>query len=215
MLPMKTELKNVLEVLSLAEKLKYELRHSWLSNGRQESVAEHTWRMSLMVVLLEPYLDKELDTAHTLKMVIVHDLVEAEAGDIPVFDFTTDKAKAMKQEKERQAIENLRARLGFGVGQYIYELWHEFEEKRTYEAKVANALDKLEVQIQHNHADISTWLEVEQELCLLMGTHTEFDSCLTQFKELIEELAVQKMERAGIDVEKVRERVASKHKLVY
>lgn len=211
MLPMKTELKNVLEVLSLAEKLKYELRHSWLSNGRQESVAEHTWRMSLMVVLLEPYLDKDLDTARTLKMVIVHDLVEAEAGDIPVFDVTTDLAREMKQAKERKAIENLRDTLGLGLGQHVYELWHEFEEKKTYEAKVANALDKLEVQIQHNHADISTWLEVEQELSFLMGTHTEFDSCLSALKELIEELAVQKMEKAGIDVAKVRERVASKY----
>lgn len=50
-------LNGVLEVLKLSEKLKFELRHSWLSNGRQESVAEHTWRMSLMAVLLEPYLE--------------------------------------------------------------------------------------------------------------------------------------------------------------
>ncbi|WP_439879783.1 HD domain-containing protein [Pontibacter sp. MBLB2868] len=208
---MKNQLKNVLEVLALAEKLKYELRHSWLSNGRQESVAEHTWRMSLMVVLLEPYLDKEIDTARTLKMVIIHDLVEAEAGDIPAFEVTTAKAKELKQAKELKAIENLRERLGNGIGQHIYELWHEFEDKVTYEARVANALDKLEVQIQHNHADITTWLEVEQELAFLMGKHTAFDSCLTQFKELIEEYAVIKMENAGIDTAKVRERVSLKY----
>lgn len=208
---MKDQLKNVLDVLALAERLKFELRHSWLSNGRQESVAEHTWRMSLMVVLLEPYLDKELDTARTLKMVIIHDLVEAEAGDIPAFEVTTAKAKELKQAKELQAIENLRERLGNGIGQHIYELWHEFEDKQTYEAKVANALDKLEVQIQHNHADISTWLEVEQELAFVMGNHTSFDKCLTQFKELIEELAVQKMENAGINISAVKERVAAKY----
>ncbi|MFD2515092.1 HD domain-containing protein [Pontibacter locisalis] len=208
---MKDQLKNVLEVLALAERLKFELRHSWLSNGRQESVAEHTWRMSLMVVLLEPYLDNELDTARTLKMVIVHDLVEAEAGDIPAFEVTTAKAKELKQIKELKAIENLRIKLGNGIGQHVYELWHEFEEKKTYEAKVANALDKLEVQIQHNHADISTWLEVEQELAFLMGTHTSFDTCLTQFKELIEELAVQKMESAGIDTIAVKERVSAQY----
>ncbi|GAB3196801.1 putative hydrolase of HD superfamily [Pontibacter aydingkolensis] len=208
---MKNELRNVLEVLALAEKLKCELRHSWLSNGRQESVAEHTWRMSLMVVLLEPYLDKELDTARTLKMVIIHDLVEAEAGDIPAFEVTTASARELKQAKEKQAIENLRSRLGSGIGQHVYELWHEFEDKQTYEAKVANALDKLEVQIQHNHACISTWLEVEQELCMLMGTHTGFDKCLTQLKELIEEAALHKMEQAGIDVAAVKERVAAKY----
>ncbi|MDX5421027.1 MAG: HD domain-containing protein [Hymenobacteraceae bacterium] len=207
---MKNELKNVLDVLALAEKLKYELRHSWLSNGRQESVAEHTWRMSLMVVLLEPYLDQEIDTARTLKMVIIHDLVEAEAGDIPAFEVTSAEAKALKQARELQAIENLREKLGYGIGQDVYELWHEFEEKETYEARVANALDKLEVQIQHNHADISTWLEIEHEFAFMMGKHVEFDTCLTQLKELIEELAVQKMESAGICTTAVRARMAAK-----
>ncbi|WP_299754296.1 HD domain-containing protein [uncultured Pontibacter sp.] len=207
---MKEELKSVLEVLHLAEKLKYELRHSWLSNGRQESVAEHTWRMSLMVVLLEPYLDNEINVAHTLKMVIVHDLVEAEAGDVPAFEVNTTALKEQKRQRELKAIENLRDTLGNGLGQHVYELWHEFEDKLTYEARVANALDKLEVQIQHNQADINTWLEIEQEFVFLMGRHTEFDSCLQQLKELIEAQAVLKMEAAGINVASVKKRMIAK-----
>jgi putative hydrolases of HD superfamily len=207
---MKNELKKVLEVLALAEKLKFELRHSWLSNGRQESVAEHTWRMSLMAVLLEPYLDQKLDMARTLKMIIVHDLVEAEAGDIPAFFVMDATARELKQAKEQQAIENLRQQLGPEIGQHIYELWYEFEDKATYEAKVANALDKLEVQIQHNHADMSTWIEIEHEFVFLMGKHTGFDSCLEQFRELIEEMAVLKLETAGICTSSVKERMALK-----
>ncbi|MCX2739824.1 HD domain-containing protein [Pontibacter anaerobius] len=207
---MKEALKHILEVLHLAEKLKYEMRHSWLSNGRQESVAEHTWRMSLMVVLLEPYLDHEINVARTLKMVIIHDLVEAEAGDIPAFDVNTPLLKEQKRQRELQAIENLRQTLGNGLGQHVYELWHEFEDKLTYESRVANALDKLEVQIQHNQADMSTWLEVEQEFVFLMGRHTEFDACLQQLKELIEADAVRKMEAAGIRVSAVKERMLSK-----
>ncbi|PRY06817.1 putative hydrolase of HD superfamily [Pontibacter ummariensis] len=210
---MKEDLKRVLEVLHLAEKLKYEMRHSWLSNGRQESVAEHTWRMSLMVVLLEPYLDKRIDIARTLKMVIIHDLVEAEAGDVPAFEVKTPEAMELKRQKELQAIANLRQTLGEGIGEHVYELWHEFEEKATYEAKVAHALDKLEVRIQHNHADIATWLEIEQEMVFLMGQHTAFDTCLSTLKELIEELAVQKMEHAGIDVTAVKARMAAKNLL--
>ncbi|AKD04144.1 HD domain-containing protein [Pontibacter korlensis] len=207
---MKEELLRVLDVLQLAEKLKYEMRHSWLSNGRQESVAEHTWRMSLMVVLLEPYLDHEIDVARTLKMVIVHDLVEAEAGDVPAFEIKTVAQRELKRQKELKAIENLRDKLDSGIGQHVYELWHEFEDKLTYEARVANALDKLEVQIQHNHADMNTWLEIEQEFVFLMGRHTEFDSCLQQLKELIEEMAVKKMQAAGINVAAVKERMISK-----
>ena len=68
---------NILQVIALAEKLKYEMRHSWLSNGRQESVAEHTWRMSLMAILVEPYLDQKVNIEKLLKMVIIHDLVRS------------------------------------------------------------------------------------------------------------------------------------------
>lgn len=207
---MRENLTKVLEVLTLAEKLKFELRHSWLSNGRQESVAEHTWRMSLMAMLLEPYLEHPVDMARLLKMIILHDLVEAEAGDIPAFDLADENIKLRKQQREQQAIENLRQKLSASTGQELYELWYEFEEKETYEAKVANALDKLEVRIQHNHADISTWIEVEQEFVFLMGNHTNFDTGLEEFRILIEEMAVLKMESAGICTSTVKQRMMTK-----
>lgn len=206
---MKKELKSILEILTLAERLKCELRHSWMSDGRQESVAEHTWRMALMAVLLEPFLDEEIDTARTLKMILIHDLVEIEAGDVPAFEVRTEEAKALKLQKELAAIDNLRKQLGNGIGQHIFELWHEFEAKATYESKVANALDKLEVRLQHNHADISTWLELEQENVFKMDDHTAFDSCLDQLKGLIQAQAVQKMEDAGISTTNVLARIAS------
>ncbi len=199
-----------MEVLCLAEKLKSEMRHSWLSDGRQESVAEHTWRMALMAVLLEPYLDEEVNTARLLKMVIIHDLVEVEAGDIPAFTILSEAQKIEKQQKELAAIESLRTKLGNGIGQMVYELWHEFEANETYEAKVANALDKLEVRLQHNQADINTWLDVEQENVFKMGAHTGFDSCLEQLKNLIQEQGVQKMEDAGISTTNVLARLASR-----
>src|ERR1700712_5873741 len=103
------QLKAVIDVLKLAERLKFELRHSYTSSGRQESVAEHTWRMSLMAVLLEPLLQQKIDTARLLKMIILHDLVEAEATDISALDVLRNpEIKTQKVEKEKQAIENLR-----------------------------------------------------------------------------------------------------------
>ncbi|WP_018479120.1 HD domain-containing protein [Pontibacter roseus] len=207
---MRENLMKVLEVLTLAEKIKCEMRHSWLSNGRQESVAEHTWRMSLMAVLLEPYLEHPVDMARLLKMIILHDLVEAEAGDIPAFNIVNEETRLLKQQREQQAIENLRQQLSAPTGQEVYELWHEFEDKQTYEAKVANALDKLEVQIQHNHADMSTWIEIEREFVFLMGRHTAFDKGLEEFRALIEEMSVLKMEQAGICTTTVKERMMAK-----
>ncbi|MBN8999319.1 MAG: HD domain-containing protein, partial [Rhizobiales bacterium] len=66
----------LLEFFALAERLKMELRHSWLSNGRQESVAEHTWLMALMAITLAPTLEHPVDLGHVLKLIIVHDLAE-------------------------------------------------------------------------------------------------------------------------------------------
>ncbi|MGM0751667.1 MAG: HD domain-containing protein [Bacillota bacterium] len=202
---MKNNLLHILELIKLGEKLKSEMRHSWLSNGRQESVAEHTWRVSLMAMLIEPYLTQKVDSAKLLKMIIIHDLVEAEAGDIPAFDTMNDRlAKEQKAINERKSIERMRDMLGNALGEELYNLWFEFEEKETYEAKVANALDKLEAQIQHNEADISTWIEIEHGMSFMMDKHVEFDGTLQVFKNIIENEADLKLKDAGIDTKKLK-----------
>lgn len=194
---MQDKLKRIYQIIRLGENLKTELRHSWLSNGRRESVAEHTWRMTLMAVLLQPYLKTNLDMDKLLKMVIIHDLVEAEARDIPVFEIMNDVA-AMKQKQanELRAMSNIKNILPEELEEDLYRIWIEFEAKETYEAKVANALDKLEVQIQHNEADISTWKPIEYELCLLLGEHTDFSSVLTELKAIIELEAKEKIQQS-------------------
>jgi len=205
---MEKQITTILKVLTLAERLKFELRHSFTSSGRQESVAEHTWRMSLMAVLIEPLLTKKIDTARLLKMIIIHDLVEAEARDVSALDVLRNPGiKIQKIERERQAIGNLRAALTDTNGQEIYDLFYEFENKETYESKVANALDKLEVQLQHNHADFSTWEEIEYDMSYMMDRHVSFDETLVELKRQIEEAAEQKMRSAGVDTDLVRQRV--------
>ena len=87
-------------------------------------------------------------------------------------------------------------------------MFYEFENKETYESKVANALDKLEVQLQHNHADFSTWEEIEYEMCYMMDKYVVFDETLFELKRQIEDDAEQKMKSNGIDTNLVRQRVA-------
>lgn len=211
---MENKLKSILEVMALAEKLKFELRHSYTSEGRQESVAEHTWRMSLMAVLIEPLLSKSVDMARMLKMIIIHDLVEAEARDVSALDVLRNPdIRKQKELNEQKAIENIRAALTETNGQEIYELWYEFEAKETYEAKVANAMDKLEVQLQHNHADLTTWEEIEYEMTYLITKHTDFDETIDLLKELIVIDAETKFSRAGIDIEAVKQRASIRLKL--
>ena len=205
---MRQQIASILKVLRLAERLKFELRHSYTSSGRQESVAEHTWRMALMSVLIEPLLKQKVDTARLLKMIIIHDLVEAEATDISALEVLRNpEIKIQKIEKEKQAIQNLRLALKETNGQEIYDLFYEFEEKETYESKVGNALDKLEVQLQHNHADFSTWEEIEYDMTFMMDKHVLFDPALVEIKNQIEQEAEQKMQMNGIDTAVVRQRV--------
>ncbi len=127
---------NILQVIALAEKLKYEMRHSWLSNGRQESVAEHTWRMSLMAILVEPYLDQKVNIEKLLKMVIIHDLVEAEAGDIPAFDTMNSHDLQLQNKNELEAILNIKQTLTGSLGEELYDLWMEFGRKKRTKQKL-------------------------------------------------------------------------------
>ncbi len=190
---LKIEAKKILEFLHIAENLKKLTRHSWLSDGRRESVAEHTWRMSLMFLLIEPHLGVAVDSKKTLEMIIIHDIIEALVGDIPAFEQFDAETKLRKIKMETEAIDEIRRTLDNETGEKFYSLWHEFENKESNEAKVANAIDKLEVQIQHNEADVSTWLDIEKEMLHMMDKHVDFNEFLTAFKEVIVEEGVLKL----------------------
>jgi putative hydrolase of HD superfamily len=141
-------------------------------------------------------------------MIILHDLVEAEARDISALDVLRNpQIKVDKIEREKQAIENLRLQLQDINGQEIYDMFYEFEHKETYESKVANALDKLEVQLQHNHADFSTWEQIEYDMSYMMDKHVLFDPTLFELKTQIENQATEKMQANGIDTDAIMKRV--------
>lgn len=198
-------IKAILNVLKLAERLKFELRHSWLSNGRRESVAEHSWQMALMAVLVYKSLEHPIDLEKALKMIIIHDLVEAEAGDVPFFE--TGPRQETKSVLECKAIENIRQMLDDEIGDEIYKLWHEFEAGKTTEARFVKALDNLEVQIQHNFADLSTWEEIEYDLVYTkMDQHCQHDVFLQSLCNAVKREAETKMLAGGVDVEAVKKR---------
>jgi putative hydrolase of HD superfamily len=203
-----SEIGTLLDFMALAERLKCELRHSWLSNGRQESVAEHSWQMALMAMLMHRHLKMPVELGKTLKMILTHDLVEAEVGDVPFFDRSERKTK--KAARERAAIELIRAKLGGAIGQEVYDLWHEYEAKETAEAKFAGALDHLEVQVQHNLADIRTWTPIEYDLVYTkMDRACAHDPFLAAFCEAVKDQSEAKMRAAGIDVDGVKRRLAT------
>ena len=193
----------IVDVLTLAERPKRELRHSWLSDGRQESVAEHSWLMSVAAVLLSPHLDHPVDLGHTLKLIALHDIAEAITGDIPSFE--TSARKVSKAQDEAQAMAAISAMLPPASASLLLSLWQEYEDAVTPEAKFARALDKLEVQHQHNLADLQTWTEVELGLVYTkMDRECAHDAALRALLAVIRSRAEAKMRQGGIDPAAVR-----------
>ncbi|MGH6944448.1 MAG: HD domain-containing protein [Geminicoccaceae bacterium] len=196
----------ILDFLALAERLKCELRHSWLSNGQQESVAEHCWQMALMALITHQSLRQPVDIGRSLEMILTHDLVEALTGDVPFFDNSERRAK--KAEREQAAIEEIRERLGASVGQEVYELWQEYEAKQSPEARFATALDHLEVQIQHNLADLGTWTPFEYDLVYTkMDQACAHDPFLAALCAAVKAQAEAKMRAGGVDVDGIKQRL--------
>jgi putative hydrolases of HD superfamily len=198
-----TEIPALLRFISTAEALKRELRHSWLSDGRRESVAEHTWMMSLLAILFARRLTAPVDLDRTLRMVIVHDLVEAVCGDVPSFE--DSERMRRKPDRERAAIEQIRSMVPDDLGAEIAGLWDEFEARATAEAKFAVALDKLEVQLQHNLAPFETWEPVEYSLVYTKVLQPcAYDAFLADVARAVIDQAEHKMAAGGVDVAALR-----------
>ena len=141
-----SELTGILDFLREAERLKNTVRSSHTSRGRRESVAEHTWRLCLMALVLERRFEG-VDFERLIKICIIHDLGEAIGGDIPA---PRQEAQPSKAEQERRDLIRLVEPLPAAVRDEITALWDQYETASTPEAKLAKALDKLETILQHN-----------------------------------------------------------------
>lgn len=154
----------IIEFSHLAEKLKNELRHSWTSTGRQESVAEHTWRVTLLVLLISDDLEQKIDQIKAIKMALIHDIGEIFAGDLHYSDIHKNKSSiSRRQSLEQKAVKKVTQSLG-DFGEEIYSLWYEFSTAESEEARFVKAIDMLEVCIQHNEADLRSWENFEKSL---------------------------------------------------
>ena len=139
------ELDGVLGFLRAAERLKTVTRSGWTSTGEAESVAEHTWRLCLMAMVLYGRAEN-IDLARLLKMCLIHDLGEAIGGDVPA---PAQVAGSPKAGQERVDLLSLVEPLPAAGRREILELWDEYEAASSPEAKLAKGLDKLETILQH------------------------------------------------------------------
>lgn len=180
--------KEYLEILHTAEKLKDTTRHCTTSGRRTESVAEHSWRLALMAILLRGEFH-EADINKLTAMCIIHDLGECFTGDIPTFS-KTDKDRETEDRLLNEWVGSLPAE----VSAEFNGLYREMEEQKTIEAKLFKALDKLEALIQHNESPLDTWSENERELNLTYGTDTvAFSKWLTELRKVILDETLDKL----------------------
>ena len=150
--------RRLLEALSVAERLKDTTRHCYTSQGRHESVAEHSWMMTLMAFFLRDEFP-EADMDKVIRMCIIHDLGEAFTGDIPAFDKTAEHEKT-----EEARLNTWISTLPAHYAAEMTALYEEMAQRQTLEAKIYKAIDGMEAVIQHNLSDLSTWIPLEYEL---------------------------------------------------
>ena len=186
------EPREFLNILHVAERLKDTTRHCTSSQGRPESVAEHSWRLSLAALLLRREFP-ELDIDRVVDMCLVHDLGECFTGDIPAF---------VKTEADRETEDSLLSRwvasLPEEVSSELAALYAEMDAQETAEAKLYKALDKLEAVIQHNESPLATWSENEYELNKHYAEDAAaFSPWLTALRREMLADTLEKIEREG------------------
>ncbi len=183
------EPRTLLDVLSVAERLKDTTRHCYTAKGRHESVAEHSWMMTLMTFMIKDEFP-EADMDKVIKMCIIHDLGEAFTGDIPTFE----KTEGNEQTEEELLYAWVRT-LPANVAEEMLALYDEMAKRETLEAKIYKAIDGLEALIQHNISDLSTWIPKEYEL---NKTYADDKVAFSEYLEALrEEIRKDTMEKIG------------------
>ena len=138
------------------DKLKGVLRQTLVTGdvARRENDAEHSWHLALMAVLLAEYASDEIDLLRVVKMALIHDLVEIDAGDTFAYDV---KGHEDKYERERDAADRIFGMLPDDVGRELHGLWKEFEARETAEARFAAALDRFQPILLNYHTQGAAW----------------------------------------------------------
>jgi len=140
------------------DKLKHVFRGTYLlDETRKENDAEHSWHLAVMAILLGPHAaESDIDLLHVMKMVVIHDLVEIDAGDTLRYDVEGGKTKAAREQAAAQRIFNI---LPADQAGEIRALWDEFEARQTPEAKFAAALDRLQPLLHNYNTQGRSWHE--------------------------------------------------------
>jgi len=147
------QIRFVLEI----DRLKTIIRRTYLLHAdRAENTAEHSWHLAMMAILLSEYANEPVEVSRVVKMVLIHDIVEIEAGDTYFYDAAAELDKPVR---ERAAADRLFGILPPDQGEELRQLWEEFEAADTPEARFALALDRFMPQLHNYYTQGRSWVE--------------------------------------------------------
>lgn len=142
-------------------------RQTYISNGeRKENDAEHAWHMAIMAILLSEYANEEIDVLKTVTMLLIHDIVEIDAGDTYAYDEDAKKTQKQREEKAADRLFNL---LPEDQADKFLKLWEEFEASDTPEAKFAHTLDNVQPTMLNAATNGKSWEEKRIHLGQILG----------------------------------------------
>ncbi|WP_017495273.1 HD family hydrolase [Flavobacterium sp. WG21] len=155
---MKTEdLLNQIAFIKEIDKVKYIQRKTKLFHSdRNENDAEHSWHLALMAIVLAEHSDEPIDVLKVVKMVLIHDIVEIDAGDTFIYDSQKNHSNT---DEERLAANRIFGLLPKKQAEELIAIWEEFETGETNEAKFARSMDRLEPLLQNTSNNGGTWKE--------------------------------------------------------
>ena len=153
----KERLEKQLDFIREIDKEKMIKRQNYITDCEtREDDAQHAWHMAIMTLLLKEYANEDIDVLKTVTMLLIHDLVEVYAGDTYAYD---EEGKKTQAEREAKAADKLYGLLPEDQGEYLKNLWYEFEEQKTPEARFARTMDCFQPLILNDATDGRAWKE--------------------------------------------------------
>lgn len=182
------------------DKEKFIGRQTYLSDGeRKENDAEHAWHVAIMTLLLSEYSNEKIDVLHTISMLLIHDLVEIDAGDTYAYD---EEGKKTQADREKKAADRIYGLLPKEQGKMLYDLWLEFEERKTPEAKFARVMDNLQPMMLNAATDGKAWEEHQVELGQILGRNAH----TAEGSQLLWEYAREQFIEPNLKAGKIKEK---------
>lgn len=186
------------------DKEKFIFRQTHLTDGkRRENDAEHAWHMAIMTILLSEYANEEIDVLKTVTMLLIHDLVEIDAGDTYAYD---EEGKKTQHEREAKAAERIFGILPEDQGKKLRELWEEFEAYETKEAKFAHTMDNIQPAMLNAAIDGADWVLHGVQLEQILGRNKK----TAEGSEVLWDYAYQNMIEPNVKKGGLRQKKSNK-----